>query len=69
MRFGVQLPETEYEATWREMEDMARVAEEVGLDSLWVGDHLLYDEGGATLVTSVRLTSRGYRSNRDPRPN
>ncbi|MBA3360900.1 MAG: LLM class flavin-dependent oxidoreductase [Acidimicrobiia bacterium] len=46
MRFGVQLPETEYEATWREMEDMARVSEEVGLDSLWVGDHLLYDEGG-----------------------
>ncbi len=42
----MQLPETEYEATWREMVDMARMAEETGLDSLWVGDHLLYDEGG-----------------------
>lgn len=47
MRFGVQLPETEYEASWREMVDMARVAEQVGLDSLWVGDHLLYEDEGA----------------------
>jgi alkanesulfonate monooxygenase SsuD/methylene tetrahydromethanopterin reductase-like flavin-dependent oxidoreductase (luciferase family) len=46
MRFGVQLPETEYEATWPQMVEMARAAEEVGLDSLWVGDHLLYEEGG-----------------------
>lgn len=46
MRFGVQLPEIEYEATWQQMKDMARVAEEVGLDSLWVGDHLLYDQDG-----------------------
>lgn len=44
MRFGVQLPETEYVATWSQMAKMARTAEEVGLDSLWVGDHLLYDE-------------------------
>jgi alkanesulfonate monooxygenase SsuD/methylene tetrahydromethanopterin reductase-like flavin-dependent oxidoreductase (luciferase family) len=46
MRFGVQLPETEYVASWREIAEMARVAEEVGLDTLWVGDHLLYDEDG-----------------------
>lgn len=46
MRFGVQLPETEYEATWPQMVDMARVAEEAGLDTVWVGDHLLYEEGG-----------------------
>src|SRR5439155_10260353 len=25
---------------------MARAAEEVGFDSIWVGDHLLYREGG-----------------------
>ncbi|HKX74755.1 MAG TPA: LLM class flavin-dependent oxidoreductase [Acidimicrobiia bacterium] len=43
MKIGVQLPEVEYEATWGEMKDMARVAEEVGLDSIWLGDHLLYD--------------------------
>jgi alkanesulfonate monooxygenase SsuD/methylene tetrahydromethanopterin reductase-like flavin-dependent oxidoreductase (luciferase family) len=46
MRFGVQLPETEYEATWPQMVEMAQTAEEVGLDSLWVGDHLLYEQGG-----------------------
>lgn len=46
MRFGVQLPEIEYEATWEQMKDMARVAEEIGLDSLWVGEHLLYDDAG-----------------------
>ena len=45
MRFGVQLPETEYEARWGELRDMARMAEESGLDSLWVGDHLLYEQG------------------------
>lgn len=33
----------EYEASWRQIADMAHVAEEAGLDSLWVGDHLLYD--------------------------
>jgi probable F420-dependent oxidoreductase len=43
MKIGVQLPEIEYEATWRQIATMARTAEEVGLDSLWVGDHLLYD--------------------------
>jgi alkanesulfonate monooxygenase SsuD/methylene tetrahydromethanopterin reductase-like flavin-dependent oxidoreductase (luciferase family) len=46
MRVGVQLPEVEYQATWQQLRDMAHVAEEAGLDSLWVGDHLLYDEGG-----------------------
>jgi probable F420-dependent oxidoreductase len=46
VKIGVQLPEVEYEATWAEMKDMARVAEEVGLDSLWLGDHLLYDLPG-----------------------
>ncbi|HUO45346.1 MAG TPA: LLM class flavin-dependent oxidoreductase [Acidimicrobiia bacterium] len=43
MKLGVQLPEVEYEATWQQMKDMARVAEAVGLDSIWLGDHLLYD--------------------------
>jgi alkanesulfonate monooxygenase SsuD/methylene tetrahydromethanopterin reductase-like flavin-dependent oxidoreductase (luciferase family) len=43
MKVGVQLPEVEYEATWPQIREMARVAEAVGLDSLWVGDHLLYD--------------------------
>jgi probable F420-dependent oxidoreductase len=43
MKIGVQLPEIEYEASWKELAAMARLAEEVGLDSIWLGDHLLYD--------------------------
>jgi probable F420-dependent oxidoreductase len=43
MKIGVQLPEVEYEASWKQVAGMARLAEEVGLDSIWLGDHLLYD--------------------------
>jgi alkanesulfonate monooxygenase SsuD/methylene tetrahydromethanopterin reductase-like flavin-dependent oxidoreductase (luciferase family) len=39
---GIQLPEVEYVARRDEVAAMARAAEEVGFDSLWVGDHLLY---------------------------
>lgn len=42
LKIGVQLPEVEYEYTWPEYAEMARVAEGIGLDSLWVGDHLMY---------------------------
>jgi hypothetical protein len=40
---GVQLPEVEYEVGWPELISMARTAEAVGFDSIWLGDHLLYD--------------------------
>ena len=39
---GVQLPEVEREVRWPELRSMARTAEAVGFDSLWLGDHLLY---------------------------
>jgi alkanesulfonate monooxygenase SsuD/methylene tetrahydromethanopterin reductase-like flavin-dependent oxidoreductase (luciferase family) len=42
VKVGVQLPEVEREVRWGEIRDIARTAEEVGLDSLWVGDHLLF---------------------------
>jgi probable F420-dependent oxidoreductase len=43
------LPEVERHVPWRELLSMARAAEDVGFDSLWVGDHLLYDlTGGLT---------------------
>jgi probable F420-dependent oxidoreductase len=42
LKVGVQLPEVEREVRWPELRDMARVAEQVGFDSIWVGDHLLY---------------------------
>src|ERR1700712_2623921 len=42
-KIGVQLPEVERFVPWPEYLDLARRAETVGLDSIWVGDHLLYD--------------------------
>ncbi len=46
LRVGVQLPEVEREVRWPEYVAMARAAEEVGFDSIWVGDHLLYRGDG-----------------------
>ena len=48
LKVGLQLPEVEREVRWPELRDMARLAEEVGFDSLWVGDHLLYRRGSGT---------------------
>jgi alkanesulfonate monooxygenase SsuD/methylene tetrahydromethanopterin reductase-like flavin-dependent oxidoreductase (luciferase family) len=49
LKVGVQLPEVERRVDWPELITMARTAEDVGLDSLWLGDHLLYDlPGGLT---------------------
>lgn len=42
LKIGVQLPEVERPVTWPDMRDMAVTAEDVGFDSVWVGDHLLY---------------------------
>src|SRR3954451_13068875 len=42
-RVGVQLPEVERAVPWPEMVAMARAAEDAGFDSIWLGDHLLYD--------------------------
>ncbi|HET7027986.1 MAG TPA: LLM class flavin-dependent oxidoreductase [Candidatus Limnocylindrales bacterium] len=46
LRVGIQLPEVEYEVRWTELAAMARLAEEAGFDSLWIGDHLLYRDLG-----------------------
>jgi probable F420-dependent oxidoreductase len=43
---GVQLPEVERDVRWPEYLRMARAAEEVGFDSIWLGDHLLYRGDG-----------------------
>jgi probable F420-dependent oxidoreductase len=48
-RVGIQLPEVERRVEWPELIAMAQTAEDVGFDSLWLGDHLLYDlPGGVT---------------------
>jgi len=39
---GVQLPEIERPVRWPELRDMALAIEDLGFDSIWIGDHLLY---------------------------
>ncbi len=46
LKVGVQLPEVERDVRWPEYVAMARRAEELGYDSLWYGDHLLYRRPG-----------------------
>jgi len=48
LKVGVQLPEVEYEPRWTELAQMARIAEDIGLDSVWVGDHYLYGHPDGT---------------------
>jgi alkanesulfonate monooxygenase SsuD/methylene tetrahydromethanopterin reductase-like flavin-dependent oxidoreductase (luciferase family) len=42
LKVGLQLPEVERDVRWPEYLALARRAEELGYDSLWYGDHLLY---------------------------
>jgi len=68
LRVGVQLPEVEYVVRWPELRQMAIAAERIGLDSLWVGDHLLYRhaehpprgpwEAWSTLAALAAVTER-----------
>jgi alkanesulfonate monooxygenase SsuD/methylene tetrahydromethanopterin reductase-like flavin-dependent oxidoreductase (luciferase family) len=68
MKVGVQLPEAEWVARWPQLREMARTAEQIGLDSVWVGDHLLYRDDGlpsrgpwealATLAAIAAVTER-----------
>jgi alkanesulfonate monooxygenase SsuD/methylene tetrahydromethanopterin reductase-like flavin-dependent oxidoreductase (luciferase family) len=42
LKVGIQLPEVEYEVRWSEQLDMIRATEDLGFDSIWIGEHLLY---------------------------
>jgi alkanesulfonate monooxygenase SsuD/methylene tetrahydromethanopterin reductase-like flavin-dependent oxidoreductase (luciferase family) len=42
LKVGIQLPEVEREVRWHELLDMVRAIEDLGFDSIWVGEHLLY---------------------------
>lgn len=46
MQVGIQLPEVERVVGWDEYRQMAVRSEQLGFDSLWLGDHLLYRRGG-----------------------
>src|SRR5215218_8955390 len=68
LKIGVQLPEVERFVPWPEFLDLARLAEDQGFDSIWVGDHLLYDlpdgstrgpyEAWTTLAAIAAVTER-----------
>src|SRR4051795_6211161 len=67
-KVGVQLPEVERFVPWPDYLDLARLAEAAGFDSVWVGDHLLYDlpdgttrgpyEAWTTLAAIAAVTER-----------
>jgi probable F420-dependent oxidoreductase len=42
LKVGIQLPEVERDVRWSELLDMTRAIEDLGFDSVWVGEHLLY---------------------------
>jgi alkanesulfonate monooxygenase SsuD/methylene tetrahydromethanopterin reductase-like flavin-dependent oxidoreductase (luciferase family) len=42
LKVGIQLPEVEREVRWPELLDMIRGIEDLGFDSIWLGEHLLY---------------------------
>ena len=42
LKVGIQLPEVEREVRWPELLDMTRAIEDLGFDSIWLGEHLLY---------------------------
>ena len=42
LKVGIQLPEVEREVRWPELLDMTRAIEDLGYDSVWLGEHLLY---------------------------
>ena len=46
LKVGVQLPEVEWDARWPDIRAMAIRTEELGFDSVWYGDHLLYRRPG-----------------------
>jgi probable F420-dependent oxidoreductase len=42
LKVGIQLPEVERDVRWPELLDMTRAIEDLGFDSVWFGEHLLY---------------------------
>ena len=46
LKIGLHVPETERIAPWQDIAGMCRLAEEVGFDSIWIPDHLLYRHPG-----------------------
>ncbi len=54
LKLGLILPEAEYDmggstARWSDLSAMARLAEDIGLDSVWFSDHLVYRDEMTTV--------------------
>ena len=69
MKIGVQLPEVEWEVPFPQLIEMARAAETVGFDSVWYGDHLIYDlpvgaRGPWEAMDDARCDCREHGDNR-----
>ena len=67
LKVGVQLPEVEREVRWPELLDMIRAIEDLGYDSIWLGEHLLYrwpDRPLARAVGGVDDAGRDRRGHR-----
>lgn|SRR5690606_186248 len=47
LKVGIQLPEVERAVGWPEVARIAVTAEQSGFDSIWAGEHFLYERGGA----------------------
>ena len=47
LKVGLHLPEIERIAPWRDQAEMCLLAEDVGFDSIWVPDHLIYRGPGS----------------------
>jgi alkanesulfonate monooxygenase SsuD/methylene tetrahydromethanopterin reductase-like flavin-dependent oxidoreductase (luciferase family) len=68
IKVGIQLPEVEREVRWPELLDMTRAIEDLGFDSIWLGEHLLYRwpdrdprapwEAWSTMAAIAAVTSR-----------
>jgi probable F420-dependent oxidoreductase len=68
IKVGIQLPEVEREVRWPEQLDMIRAIEDLGFDSIWLGEHLLYRwdhrpprgpwEAWTTMAAIAAVTSR-----------
>jgi alkanesulfonate monooxygenase SsuD/methylene tetrahydromethanopterin reductase-like flavin-dependent oxidoreductase (luciferase family) len=68
LRVGIQLPEIERPVRWPELAAIIRAIEDLGFDSIWVGDHFLYHMADGTsdapwdawsvLAAAATLTSR-----------
>ena len=67
LKVGYWLPETEFRrgpevARWTELRALAKRAEAVGFDSLWVDDRLLYPSGDEYIGSPVEETHGGWEA-------